>query len=297
MTQPRIAAFARLANGNYAPTRIIEGQATRISRTIHVIDYDEVHDEIITSNPQAGAILVFRGQANGNEAPIRVIQGPKTGLVFPHMVTMDTKNGEIIVSDPGRRGVLIFARDANGDVAPKRELRPNGYWIVGTGVDTERDLLVVATHIQGSAVRASGMMIYNRTDTGSVKPRAIISGPNTGIRAPWQIQIHGGKIFLGVSNHLNQRLYEGLAKRPGSDENTEILSPWRSDSVGFVGMWDINDNGDVPPRAIIKGPVSGLVHNPGLAIDPRHGEIFAADSVRNGFFTFLVPEFFSKQSK
>src|SRR5688572_26632056 len=107
------------------------------------MDYDAVNDEIIVTNPQAGAILVFRGDAQGNQAPIRVIQGPKTNLFFPHAVSVDPINNEIIVGDPGRRAVLVFPRDAVGDVAPKRELRPkSGFWIVGTAVDPVHNLLV-----------------------------------------------------------------------------------------------------------------------------------------------------------
>ena len=51
------------------------GQATKLSRTMHDIRYDAVHDEMLVTNPFAQAILVFRGGANGEEAPIRVIPG------------------------------------------------------------------------------------------------------------------------------------------------------------------------------------------------------------------------------
>jgi hypothetical protein len=278
-----------MANGNFAPKRVIEGQATKISRTIHVMDYDPVHDEIISSNPQSGAILIYRGGANGDEAPIRVIQGPKTGLVFPHTVSIDTKHDEIIVGDPGRRSVLVFRRDASGDVAPVRELRPDAVWIIGTAVDAERDLLVIATRLQN---RQAALMVFNRTDTGKATPRAIITGPKTGILSPWQVHTHGGKIFAALVSTSYLSLYEGVAQRTGVVANTEIKSPWTSDRMGFIGVWNITDNGDVPPRAVVKGPVTGLVHPGGLALNAKEGEIYVADSVRNGLFTFLVPEFF-----
>jgi len=60
-------------------------------------------------------------------------------------------------------------------------------------------------------------------------------------------------------------------------------------------MWSIDDNGDVPPRGIIKGAGSYLVHPAGVAIDPQAGEVFVTDGVRNGLFTFLVPKLFSKE--
>ena len=80
MSVPRIAAFAREANGAKAPVRAIEGQATKLSRTVHGLDYDAVHDEIIAPIYEAGAILVYRGGSDGDAAPIRIIQGNKTNV-------------------------------------------------------------------------------------------------------------------------------------------------------------------------------------------------------------------------
>ena len=51
--------FARLANGNVAPTRVIEGQGTSLSRTMHGVAYDEVNDEISIPVALGGAVLVF----------------------------------------------------------------------------------------------------------------------------------------------------------------------------------------------------------------------------------------------
>jgi hypothetical protein len=64
--------------------------------------------------------------------------------------------------------------------------------------------------------------------------------------------------------------------------------------LGFIGIWDILDQGDVAPRAVIKGPASELVHPAGIALNVKDGELYASDSVRNAVFTFLVPEFFKK---
>ena len=80
MAHAQIAFFARLAKENTQPNRLLAGQNTLMSRTMHDIRYDPVHDEFIVNNPFAYAVLVFRGGANGQEAPVRVIQGPKTGL-------------------------------------------------------------------------------------------------------------------------------------------------------------------------------------------------------------------------
>jgi NHL repeat len=61
-------------------------------------------------------------------------------------------------------------------------------------------------------------------------------------------------------------------------------------------VWNITDTGDVPPRAMIRGPFSGLLHPVGLALNPENGEIYVSDSVRNGLLTYFVPDFFQKES-
>jgi hypothetical protein len=298
VTQPRIAAFARLANGNLAPKRVVEGQATKLGRTIHGIAYDPVHDETIVPNPQAAAVLVFRGGASGADPPARVIQGPNTKLVYPHSVNVDLKNNEIIVGDPGGRQVLTFPWDANGDRPPKRVIQGAktkiGY-MVGVAVDPPTDSIFVGS----GSYQHNGILIFNRTDNGDVAPRGSIGGPNTGIQGvPWQIQSYpeGGVIFVGVANIDYRRLYQ-LDKpldKPGkgADPGGVIPSPWRSSDKGFIGVWKVTDSGDVAPRALIKGPISSLVYPSGVALNPTAGELFASDSVRNGVFAFLVPDFF-----
>ncbi|MCH8266733.1 MAG: hypothetical protein IH846_04395, partial [Acidobacteria bacterium] len=51
MAHPQIAAFARLAEENSTPTRLLAGQKTLMARTMHDIRYDEVNDELLVTNP------------------------------------------------------------------------------------------------------------------------------------------------------------------------------------------------------------------------------------------------------
>jgi hypothetical protein len=293
VSQPRIAVFARSANGNVRPTRIIEGQSTKLGRTVHGIAYDSVHDEIVVPNPLAAAILVFRGAASGSEEPIRIIQGARTCLALPHSASFDVTHDEIFVGDLSSDSVLVFPRSANGDVPPLRKLQgPKtrlGH-VVGIDVDPATDLLSVAN--------SDEILIFNRTDTGDVAPRSIIRGPKTGIGdEPWQLQVHDGKIYVAASNHLHRWVYAPGQTRPGA-EWTEVPSdPWDDPTPGFVGVWSIRDNGDKPPLAVIKGPKSGLMHPSGLALNVRDGEIITSDSVPNDVKTFHVPELFNKSRK
>ena len=108
-----------MANGNVAPKRVIEGQATNLSRTMHGIAYDAIHDEIVIPVALSGAVLVFKADASGEVPPLRAIQGTRTRLVRPHTVAVDPVNNEILTADPSMRAVVVFERRANGNVAPE----------------------------------------------------------------------------------------------------------------------------------------------------------------------------------
>jgi len=280
---PRILVFARLANGNMGPVRVIEGQGTHLSRTMHGIAYDAVHDEIIVPVHLAGAVLIFRGAAKGEEGPIRMIQGPRTQILRPETVTVDVPHGEIIVGEDGGKDILVFPRDAQGDVAPLRVIRgpKTGLDEVrGVAVDPARNLIVVSSY---SRKGTTGVFVFDRTDEGDVLPKAIIAGPKTGIRRIRQVEVDSdrGKIYVAVKNNTESYRFDEVSP-----------SPWNSTELGFIGVWDIADNGDVPPRAVIKGPASGVVWPAGVALNPKDRELYTIDSVRNGMFTFSVPEFF-----
>jgi DNA-binding beta-propeller fold protein YncE len=262
---------------------VIEGQGTHLSRTMHGIAYDAVHDEMIVPVHLAGAVLVFRGNAQGEEGPIRMIQGPHTQILRPETVTVDVPHGEIIVGEDGGKDILVFRRDAQGDAAPLRIIRgpKTGLDEVrGVAVDPARNLIVVSSY---SRKGTTGLFIFNRMDEGDVPAKAIISGPKTGIVRIRQVEVDSdqGKIFVAVKN--NTESYRFDAASP---------SPWNPAELGFIAVWDISDQGDVAPRAVIKGPASGLVWPAGIAINTRDREIYTIDSVRNGMFSFSVPEFF-----
>lgn len=286
-----------------APKRIIAGQETKLARTMHGIAYNPEGDEIIIPNPLAAAILVFRGGADGAEAPIRVIQGMHTKLTHPHSVNVDTKNKEIIVGDPTGRQVLVFPLEAQGDVPPLRVIRGPKTGIghvVGIAADPVHNLIIISSSALGSSSGTrTGLLIFNRTDSGNVAPRATITGPRTGIiYAPWQVQTDPdqGKIFVAVTNVIYRPRYS-LDKLRDSAGGSVLDSPWDDPRLGFIGVWNVTDDGDVAPRSIIKGPKSGLVHPDGLALNRKNKEIIVTDAVRNGALTFSVPEFFTGLDK
>ena len=277
MAHPQIAIFARLAKGGDAPKRLLAGQDTKLSRTMHDIRYDQVHDEFIVTNPFAEAILVFAGNANGNQAPLRIIQGPKTMMTGADRVEVDPIHDEIFIPAAGQ--VLVFPRTANGDVAPIRVLKgPDTKLRTGSAsaaVDPVHNLLVVGTG--GTARRGpnalGSILIFNRTDDGNTKPLRMIKGPKSQIIRINQMAVYPPRKFV-------------VATQPGEGDEME------PEGV-YVGVWSLDDNGDVPPLwRINAGAKSAMKKARGVAIDPKNKELILADMRLNAVLTYYFPEMF-----
>ena len=281
MAHPQIAVFARLAEENSVPLRVIAGQKTLLSRTMHDIRYDAIHDEIVVSNPFAQAILTFRGSATGEEAPIRVIQGPKTMIGNVDRVGIDPANNEIYV--PIRESVLVFPRTGTGDIVPARVIRGPDTTLTrarSVGVDPVRNVVAVAVDGDRSTQRGGqpgegklpSIVIFSRTASGNVKPLRVIEGPRTEIVRFSQIQVYPPKGWVIIT-------------QPG---RVDVQEP---EDV-FVGIWSIEDNGDVPPRWKIGGERSGMKKPRGVVLNPKNKELIVADMRLNSVLTYYFPEIF-----
>ena len=304
MSVPRIAAFAREANGAKAPKRAIQGQATRLSRTVHGLDYDPVNDEIVAPVYEAGAVLIYKGESNGAAPPVRIIQGNKTMLIGPQTAAFDTVHNEILVGDASSGTVMVYDRMANGNVAPKRVIHGPATGlreITGIAADPKRNLIVVVN--MGATPEQHGVFIFNRMDSGNVSPKAIIGGQDAAISHARQVVVDSdrGKIYVAVqgTNFRAVRPYVETAPRPDTtwedviDTNGRNISRpfWSENSNGFIGVWDINDKGNVPPRAVIKGENTQLNGCGGVAISPKEGLVIAVGS--NLYTTYVVPQLFT----
>jgi hypothetical protein len=284
VAHPQIAVFARLAKENSQPTRVLAGQTTLLSRTMHDIRYDAVHDEIFVNNPFAQAILVFRGSARGEEAPIRIIQGPHTRLEGQvDRLDIDPVHNEIYI--PNHEKILVFPRDGNGDVPPLRMITgPDTQLndVESLAVDPVHNVIVTAGarpstapgqgQAQGDQGEGGALLIFNRTDSGNVKPLGIIQGPKTRIVRINQIQIQSTKGWI-------------VAAQPGKYEEQE------PEGV-FVGVWSIHDTGDVPPRWFIGGSKSQMKKPRGIALNAKNKELIVADMRLNTVLTYYFPEIF-----
>jgi hypothetical protein len=56
----------------------------------------------------------------------------------------------------------------------------------------------------------------------------------------------------------------------------------------FVGVWNYTDNGDVAPRAILKGPSTMLIAPRGAVLNLKDQEMYVIDKVQNGFYAFTL---------
>jgi hypothetical protein len=250
---------------------------------MHDITYNERRDEFYVPNPFAQAILTFRGGASGQEPPIRVLQGPKTTLTGSNVLGVDAVNDEIFV--PQGKGILVFPLTANGDVAPIRVIGGGNKWgwrATGGGlaVDPIHNVLVatgilMADKKQRTPYRDSSdsLLIFDRLANGETKPLRVISGPQTGMHFVRQlvIQPKGGWIVITQQT-------DGDVPEP---EGT------------YVGVYSINDSGDIPPRWKIEGkPSNGMKKPHGIDLDPKHKEVIVADMTMNAVLTFYFPEIF-----
>jgi len=279
VAHPQIAAFARLAEGGARPTRKIEGQTTRLARRIHSIYYDEIHDEIFVPQPFSQSVVVFRGAASGEELPLRMIQGPSTQIKGADKLTVDPVHNEIFVAELD--SILVFPREANGNVAPLRVLKGPDTGLnrsFEVAVDPVHNVLIVGISPprEPGVERKNMLLMFNRTDQGNTKPRSEISGPRTFLTDMSRIAVYPPKGFLLVA-------IPGSGTGPGEAVGSEEAS---------VGIWSIEDKGDVPPRWTIGGP-KGMLRQPrGVALDPKNKTVIISDKFLNAVLTYSFPEIF-----
>lgn len=291
------------------PDRIIEGQNTNLSRTMHGLAYDELHDEMVVPVALSGAVLVFRGGATGDEPPLRVIQGSRTGMIRPQTVEVDPVHNEIVAADSSSRAILVYDRMANGDVEPLRKIGGSQSLfrdIIGVAVDPARNLILAATR---STHGFSGILMFDRMANGDVAPIRKIGGPLTGALGRFRqlkVDSERGMVYLAIQSfrparatpqkaadlYSNEASLKRLREMEDRDEDEGLEGADPFTTAGFIGAWSLDDDGNVPPRMIIRGPAVGTTGFAGVAFSAKHGEVYGVSGDLNGFVTWTVPEFF-----
>lgn len=234
-----IRVFARSANGNVPPLRVIGGGATLLDDPRGPA-LDPSTNELFVASTNSPAIMVFPLNGSGNIAPVRTIFGPATRLNQPAAVALDRVNGEIFVADLGSR-ITVYPRTGSGNIAPLREISGAATGLATTGgvsLDPITNEILV-TNLSGS------ILTFNRTDNGNVAPLRNLSGAATGLSVPFALG-------LDLVN------------------NEFVVPNFGDNSLGFFPR---TATGNVPPTRTVAGAATTLVNPISLQVSPLTDEI------------------------
>jgi hypothetical protein len=191
-------------------------------------------------------------------------------------VDVDPIHNEIFV--PAGTAILVFPREANGDTAPIRVIRGPDTLLkdaASLSVDPVNNLIAVGLNntLRALPENNGALLIFNRTDNGNVKPRGVIRGPRSGIVRINQIDVYPPRKRV-------------VATQPGPVYDMEPED-------AFVGVWSLEDNGDVPPLwKISVGPESTMKKPFGVVLNEKHKEVIVSDMRLQSVLTFYFPEIF-----
>jgi hypothetical protein len=65
-----------------------------------------------------------------------------------------------------------------------------------------------------------------------------------------------------------------------------------ANNLSFVGVWSVNDEGNVPPRWTYGGPNQMLSKPRGIDVDIKNQAIIVSDKNLNAVLTYHAPEIF-----
>jgi 6-phosphogluconolactonase (cycloisomerase 2 family) len=274
VSHPRVAIFPRTANGQVAPTRVLQGQNTRLSRSMHGVAIDSVNNEIFVPSTLEDAILVFNRTDSGDVAPKRVIQGSLTGINKPQGIAIDTVNNEIALANEASLTWTVYDRLANGNVAPKRTIsdatasmsKPVGIWI-----DSVNNEIVVTDGGSSTAVGAELIQVYPRLASGPTTPLRQIGGTATMLISTRQVMVDTVNNEIVVAN-----------------QGHRAVNP---PDLGNISVFDRLANGNVAPKRFVQNATpttgnSGVRHPRSVWVDATNNEIGAGDSKYNDIRIF-----------
>ncbi len=175
---------------------------------------------------------------------------------------------------------------------------PSLYGPTGIVVDTANNELYVGYYNYIN----SGIVVYDRSDSGYATPKRIITGAFTGLGAPWSLATDEYDEILAANTYgqISITVYSLLANgnvapiRTIGGASTGLSSPYgmvidkTSDEI-FVSNFDSNSitvysllaNGDVAPIRTIGGVSTGLNSPHDIAMDKINDEIFVANNSNN----------------
>jgi DNA-binding beta-propeller fold protein YncE len=239
-THNYLSIFSHEQSGDVEPTR----KLLTPHRTFGIA-LDEKAKELYLTIQHPPAVIVWRKMAQESEAPLRIIQGYRTGLADAHGIAVDQESGRVYVVNRGGTASLApnmgFAETA---IAVKDNVRT---WL---HPEDWSDFYKQAWFIPGSGrFEPPSITVYGPGATGNVEPIAVISGPNTQLSWPADIQIDARRGELFVVNAFGDS----------------------------VLVFRTTDTGDVAPARVLRGPRTKIRNPHGVRVDTVNDELLVAN--------------------
>jgi len=251
-----VTVYPPAAVGNSAPSRTIAGSNTGFIGP-ETVFADTVNNELHVANFNGKAIRVFALNANGNVLPIRtIIDGPNSGIAQVRDMVVDTVHNELIVVSIND-SIRVFSRTASGDAVPLRTISGANTHInnaVSIAFEPATDEIFVDSY-NVAGPNLPGILTFNRTDSGNVAPKRLISGTNT--------QLGNFTNYVTV-DHVNSELFV------------------QADSGLGVAVFNLTDSGNVAPKRNFTGAATGLTSVGGILVDNALGRVIVANQPGGG---------------
>jgi hypothetical protein len=151
-------------------------------------------------------------------------------------------------------------------------------------VDPVRNLIAVGSN--------NGTLVFNRTDSGNVKPRAAIRGPGGNFRLiqskGWIVAANGGG---GGDNDEDDDTpgARGAGGARGGGGGNEARGGVGGGRNGAIQVWSITDTGNPPPILRLTNP-NGAIGGGRVALNPREKEVILGGRTFVTIYSF--PELF-----
>jgi len=268
-----VTAYPVTGSGNIAPSINISGSNPSLFEPsdITVDSKGNIYVANETGgNSGNGSVTVYAAGSKGNVAPTATIAGPDTGLSGPSGIALDAA-GNIYVSNltggpTGLGCITKYPVGSNGDITPTATIydpnvkSPSATELTGIAVDQTTGIIFVAADGEGGG---PSVVEYAAGSNGPATPIAVIAGSNTGIVAE----------TYGIAlNPVNGDIY------------VATLDP---EIDGTILVYAAGSEGNVAPKAAIKGPDTGLGLPIGVALDSG-GTIYVTNLDEDTFGSITV---------
>jgi DNA-binding beta-propeller fold protein YncE len=171
----KVAVYARGAEGNDKPLRIIQGPSTGLSDP-HGIGIDDKNDEIFVANHDSYH-EVLTGADDPNAVTTEVKRGTATAETLTAVRTdLRQSKGKFVAPS-----ISAYKRTAENDASPLRVIQ-------GPKTELSLPMKIFVDPVHDELFVANGggnsILVFSRTASGNVAPIRRISGSETGLKKP-----------------------------------------------------------------------------------------------------------------